>query len=399
MSIFDKYQALSEKHERLAAAGVQPYGVVTEQILSPTEGVINGRNTILAGTNNYLGLTFDPLCVAAAQAAVRLEGTGTTGSRMANGTYSGHAELERELAEFYGVSGAIVFTTGYQAKLGLLSTLVGPGDIVLVDGDADPSLYAGAQMSGAEVIGFRHNDPDDLDRRLRSLGERATNAVILVEAIYNLMGDRAPLAKFVDIKRCYGALLVVDEAHSLGVLGATGRGLAQEAGVENDIDFIVGSFSNSLGTIGGFCVSRRPELELIRFAIRPYIFTASPSPAVIASTRQALAIVANRPVLRGSLWDNARRLYRGLEALGFRLGAEISPVVAVMMDNEAQALAFWQNLLEQGVYVNLVLSPEAPKGHSLLRCTVSAVHSLKQVNKIITAFESAAEHLASERAA
>lgn len=399
MSIFDKYQALSEKHERLAAAGVQPYGVVTEQILSPTEGVINGRNTILAGTNNYLGLTFDPLCVAAAQAAVRLEGTGTTGSRMANGTYSGHAELERELAEFYGVAGAIVFTTGYQAKLGLLSTLAGPGDIVLVDGDADPSLYAGAQMSGAEVIGFRHNDTDDLDRRLRSLGERATKAVILVEAIYNLMGDRAPLAKFVDIKRCYGALLVVDEAHSLGVLGATGRGLAQEAGVENDIDFIVGSFSNSLGTIGGFCVSRRPELELIRFAIRPYIFTASPSPAVIASTRQALAIVANRPVLRGSLWDNARRLYRGLEALGFRLGAEISPVVAVMMDNEAQALAFWQNLLEQGVYVNLVLSPEAPKGHSLLRCTVSAVHSLKQVNKIITAFESAAEHLASERAA
>lgn len=399
MSIFDKFQALSEKHERIAAAGVQPFGVVTEQILSPTEGVINGRNTILAGTNNYLGLTFDPLCVAAAQAAVRLEGTGTTGSRMANGTYSGHAELERELAEFYGASGAIVFSTGYQAQLGLLSALVGPGDIVLVDGDADASLYGGAQMSGAEVIGFRHNDPDDLDRRLRSLGERASRAVILVEGVYGLLGERAPLAKFIDIKRCHGALLVVDEAHSLGVLGATGRGLAQEVDVENDVDFIIGSFSNSLGTIGGFCVSRRPELELIRFAIRPYIFTASPSPATIASTRQALAIVANRPVLRGSVWDNARRLYRGLEALGFRLGPEISPVVAVMMDNEAQALAFWQDLLEQGVYVNLVLPPEAPKGASLLRCTVSAVHSPKQVNKIIAAFESAAEHLASERAA
>jgi 8-amino-7-oxononanoate synthase len=399
MSIFDKFQALAEKQERLEAADVQPFGVVTEQILSPTVGVINGRNTILAGTNNYLGLTFDPLCVAAAQAAVRLEGTGTTGSRMANGTYSGHAELERELAEFYGASGAIVFSTGYQAKLGLLSTLVGPGDIVLVDGDADASLYGGAQMSGAEVIGFRHNDPDDLDRRLRSLGERASSAVILVEGVYGLLGERAPLAKFIDIKRCHGALLVVDEAHSLGVLGATGRGLAQEADVENDVDFIIGSFSNSLGTIGGFCVSRRPELELIRFAIRPYIFTASPSPATIASTRQALAIVANRPVLRGSVWDNARRLYKGLEALGFRLGAEISPVVAVMMDNEAQALAFWQDLLEQGVYVNLVLPPEAPKGASLLRCTVSAVHSPKQVNKIIAAFESAAEHLASERAA
>lgn len=254
-------------------------------------------------------------------------------------------------------------------------------------------------MSGADVIGFRHNDPDDLDRRLRSLGERASHAVILIEGIYSLVGDRAPLAKFVDIKRCHGAMLVVDESHSLGVLGATGRGLAQEAKVENDVDFIVGTFSNSLGTTGGFCVSKRPELELIRFAIRPYIFTASPSPATIASTRQALAIVANRPVLRGSLWANARRLYKGLETLGFRLGAEISPVVAVVMDNEAQALAFWRELLEQGVYVNLVLPPEAPKGGSLLRCSMSAVHNPKQVEKIIATFESAAEHLASERAA
>jgi 8-amino-7-oxononanoate synthase len=399
MGIFDKFQSIADAKARLADIGVQPFGVVTEHISTATEGVVNGHKAILAGTNNYLGLTFDPSCIAAGQAALAAEGTGTTGSRMANGTYSGHAALERELAEFYGAAGAIVFSTGYLANLGILSTLAGPGDVLLVDGDAHASIYDGCRMSGAEVIRFRHNDPQDLDKRLRRLGERAADALILVEGVYSMLGDRAPLAEIVEVKRKYGAILIVDEAHSLGMLGATGRGLAEELGVEDEVDFIVGTFSKSLGAIGGFCVSRRPELELIRFAIRSYVFTASPSPSSIATTRQALAILANRPILRGRLWDNAKRLYQGFSAQGFRLGPEVSPVVAVMMDNEAQALAFWQALLEHGVYVNLVLPPGAPDGGSLLRCSMSAAHTPEQVDVIIAAFAAVARSLAGKQAA
>jgi 8-amino-7-oxononanoate synthase len=399
MGVFDKFQPLAKTRMGLTGVGVEPFGIVIEQILSATEGVINGRTTILAGASNYLGLTFDPVCIAAAQAAVTLEGTGTTGSRMANGTYSGHADLERELAGFFGCQDAIVFSTGYLASLGILSTLVGPEDVLLVDGDVHASIDDGARMSGARVVRFRHNDPVDLDRCLRRLGGQASNAVILVEGIYGMLGDRAPLAELVQVKHRHGALLIVDEAHSLGVLGSSGRGLAQEAGVEADVDFIVGTFSKSLGSIGGFCVSRRSELELIRFAIRPYVFTASLSPATIASTRQALAILAGRPVLRGRLWANARRLYKGLEGLGFRLEREISPVIAVTLDNEAQALAFWRALLAHGVYVNLVPVSGAADGRSLLRCSMSAAHTPEQIDVIIDAFRTVSAAFASQRAA
>ncbi len=284
MTIFDKFQTLATNRAELLASGINPFGVVIEQIRSPTEGVVNGHPVILVGTNNYLGLTFHPDCIAAARIAVETQGTGTTGSRMANGTYTGHLALERELADFYGYPYAIVFSTGYLANLGMLSTLTGRGDVILLDADCHASIYDGCRMSDAEMIRFRHNDVSDLEKRLRRLGERASNTLILVEGIYSMLGDRAPLADIAAIKDRYGAYLLVDEAHSLGVLGRHGRGLTEDTGVEDRVDFIVGTFSKSLGGIGGFCVSPLPELELIRYATRPYIFTASPSPAVIAST-------------------------------------------------------------------------------------------------------------------
>jgi 8-amino-7-oxononanoate synthase len=386
MSLFDKFQSLAATRAALDASGIDPFRVVIERIESPTEGWINGRRTLLVGTNNYLGITFDPACIAAARAALESEGTGTTGSRMANGTYSGHTALERELAEFYGCCHGIVFSTGYLANLGMLATLTGPDDVILLDADCHASIYDGCRMSKAEVVRFRHNDPQDLATRLRRLGERTENTLILVEGIYSMLGDRAPLADIVAVKQQYGGCLLVDEAHSLGVLGQHGRGLAEAAGVEDHVDFIVGTFSKSLGGIGGFCVSRRPELELIRYAIRPYIFTASPSPAVIAATRVALRILAERTVLREQLWRNARQLYDGLQAQGFRLGPEPSPVVAVLMDSQEQTLIGWKTLLEQGVYVNLVLPPGAPSGMSLLRCSVSAAHTPAQIEMVLAAF-------------
>jgi 8-amino-7-oxononanoate synthase len=399
MIVFDKFREISAAREELVRVGADPVGVTIERVISATEAVVGGRRTIMAGTNNYLGLTFDPQCIEAACAAVRSEGTGTTGSRMANGTYSGHVALERELAEFYGCPSAIVFSTGYLANLGILSTLPGADDVILLDADSHASIYDGCRLGGAQVIRFRHNDPEDLDKRLRRLGDRAARALVVIEGIYSMLGDSAPLAEIAAVKRKYGAGLLVDEAHSLGVLGRNGRGLAEEVGVEEDVDLIVGTFSKSLGSIGGFCVSRWSELEHVRYAMRPYIFTASSSPSLIASTRQALRVLAGGVGLRSTLWDNARRLYEALHGLGYTLGPEVSPVIAVRLDSSREeALAMWSGLLDEGVYVNLVLPPATPDGSCLLRCSLSAAHTPAQVTAIIEAFAVHAGRNSGERA-
>jgi 8-amino-7-oxononanoate synthase len=386
MGLFDKLTTIAHGRKALDELGIDPFNVEIEEILSPTEARIAGRRVLMAGTNNYLGLTFDPLCIEAACRAIRAEGTGTTGSRMANGTFAGHRALEQELADFYGCAKAIVFSTGFVANLGVISTLTGPGDIIIIDGDSHASIYDGCRLSGADIIRFRHNNAADLEKRLRRLGDRAKNALIIIEGIYSMLGDRAPLAEIVALKKKYGFWLMIDEAHSLGVLGQKGRGLVEEVGCLDEVDFIVGTFSKSLGTIGGFCVSNHPELDLVRYASRSYIFTASPSPATIASVRQALQLLAAGSELRERLWQNARHLYDGLAQLGFTLGPEPTPVVAVYMESKEATLFGWKKLLEQGVYVNLVLPPAAPEGKSLLRCSVSAVHTHEQINHIIKAF-------------
>jgi 8-amino-7-oxononanoate synthase len=386
MGLFDKFQGLASARRELSALGIDPFGVEIERILSPTEGVIHGRRTILAGTNNYLGLTFDPDCIAAAQAALAAEGTGTTGSRMANGSYANHRRLEADLAAFYGMRDAIVFSTGYQANLGMLSGLAGPNDVVLLDADCHASIYDGCRLAGAEVIRFRHNNPEDLAKRMRRLGARVADTLIVVEGIYSMLGDRAPLRDIVAVKREYGGYLLVDEAHSLGVLGERGRGLVEEMDVLADADFIVGTFSKSLGGAGGFCVSDLPVLDLVRYSSRPYIFTASPSPATIASTRATLAKLAAGRDLRARLRANYERLHAGLAGLGYKLGASPSPVIAVVLADRLEALRFWKRLLERGVYVNLMLPPATPDGVSLIRCSVSAAHTTEQIDAICAAF-------------
>jgi len=384
--LFDKFKTMADFQAELAAHGVKPFGAVTERILSATEGVVEGRRVILAGTNNYLGLSFDSRCIEAAREALEKWGTGTTGSRLANGTFAEHEALERELADFYGVGHAICFSTGYSATMGMCATLAGPGDAILLDADSHASIYAGVRLSGADVIRFRHNDPEDLAKRLRRLGDRASRALIVAEGIYSMRGDVAPLEEIAAVKREYGACLFVDEAHSMGVLGDTGRGAAQAAGIERDVDFTAGTFSKSLGAIGGFCVSPHAELEAVRFCIRAYIFTASPSPSVVASTRRALRIVREEPELRDRLRDNAHRLYSGLSELGLPVGPTPSPVVAVEFEDRRAALRGWRMLMENGVYANLVAPPASPSTNFLLRNSVSAAHSTEQIDSIVGAY-------------
>ena len=386
MTIFDKFQPLAEARRELEQSASEFFNVVMDEIISGTEAVVDGRRMILAGSNNYLGLSFDPDCIDAACKAARKEGTGTTGSRMANGTFSGHVALEKELAEYFGRQRAIVFSTGYIANLAMLSTLVGSGEVILLDADCHASIYDGCRLGSAEVVRFRHNNAEDLEKRLRRLEKRNTNVLVVAEGLYSMLGDRAPLADIVAVKQKYGAYLMVDEAHSLGVLGENGRGLAEEAGVEDGVDFVVGTFSKSLGAIGGFCVSNHPELDLVRYASRPYVFTASSSPSIIASTRQALKILSTQPELRRRLWENANTLYKQLQDLGFSVGPEPSPIVAVRLEDKAEAFALWSGLLERGVYVNLVLPPATPDGNCLLRSSVSAGHTPEQMERICQAF-------------
>jgi 8-amino-7-oxononanoate synthase len=380
MSLLDKLDAVAAARKALLPEGVEVFGMPIEEVYSSTEAKIGDHRILFLGTNNYLGLTFAPECKQAAHEAIESEGTGTTGSRMANGSYSGHRALERELADFYHCHSCIVFTTGYQANLATISGLAGPGDVVLIDGDSHASIYDGCRLSGAEIIRFRHNDISDLDKRLRRLGERSRSTLIIAEGIYSMLGDKAPLAEIVELKNAYNSILLLDEAHSLGVLGHTGQGLVEETGLIDEVDFITGTFSKSLGGIGGYCVSNHTQLDQLRYISRPYIFTASPTPATIASTRAALKLLRDGIQLRRQLWENVHQLYSHLQQLGYHLGPEPSPVIATILESPHQALALWKGLLENGIYVNLILPPAAPEGSSLVRCSVSAVHTREQMD-------------------
>jgi 8-amino-7-oxononanoate synthase len=356
---------------------------------NPTEGDVHGKRVVLAGTNNYLGLTFHPECIAAAQRALAEHGTGTTGSRVANGTYPEHAALEREIAEFYDARSAIVFTTGYQANVGMIAAVAQHGTSILLDAESHASIYDGATLSGATIYRFKHNDTKDLEKKLRRL-DKPQDALVITEGIYSMLGDTAPLVDICAATKAHGAALLVDEAHSFGVLGQTGRGLAEAAGVEDQVDVVVGTFSKSLGCVGGYAVSRMHDLDALRTAARAYVFSASPVPSVIASARAALRVLAREPELRRRLMDNAARVYRALEQFGYELGPEVSPVVgAIIRDREndkAKTLAAWRFLLDEGVYVNLVGPPASPGPYCLLRCSLSAAHTPEQIERIVEAY-------------
>lgn len=384
MGLFDRHAGLLDAYRDVRTTGADPFQIRMERVLSPTEAIINGKTCLTVGTNNYFGLTFDPSCKQAAIDAIQAEGTGTTGSRIANGSYSEHVALEQEIAEFYGKKHCMVFTTGYQANLGVISTLVGQDDFLLIDADSHASIYDACKQTQAEVVRFKHNDPASLDARLRRLGDKPGNRLVVLEGIYSMLGDSAPLKEFVEVCKKYGAYVLVDEAHSLGALGDNGRGLCESAGVLDDCHFIVGTFSKTLGAIGGYCVSNDPDFDILRVTTRAYMFTASLPPSIVASVRQALRVVRTRGTeLRQQLWDNVHTLYDGLVAQGFKLGPEYGPVVGVHLPDRMMAIGFWRAMLDAGIYVNVAVPPATPNGVSLLRCSLCAVHTKEQLQHMI----------------
>ena len=389
--LFSKFDELIAMREGLLAGGREdPFSLVMEKVLSPTQAICNGRDTILLGTYNYMGMTFDDDVIAAGKQAYDEFGAGTTGSRVLNGTFFHHRDVEEALKEFYAMDHAMVFSTGYQANLGIISTIAGKGDYIVLDIDSHASIWDGCAMGKAEVVPFKHNDIEAMDKRLGRIPEGAGKLVVL-EGVYSMLGDIAPLKEMVAVAKKHGAMVLVDEAHSMGFIGEHGRGVCEAAGVIDQVDFIIGTFSKSVGTVGGFCVSNHPKFEVMRLVCRPYVFTAALPPAVMASSAKSIRKLMHNGNKRAHLWENSRTLHSGLRGLGFELGTEEpqSAIIAVVMPDLERGAAMWEALLKEGLYVNLARPPATPANMTLLRCSLCAEHTSEQVQTILGMFERA----------
>ena len=386
-SIFDKYAILQSRVDLMMKIGKDALGLKFDDIVSATKGKIDGREILLAGTNNYLGLTFDDDCMKAAKNAVDKHGTGTTGSRVANGSYNEHIQLEKALAKHLKMESCVVFTTGYQTNLAAISGLAGDNDVIFMDADAHACVIDGTRLTSSSTIRFRHNNPEDLDKRLKRQGDISDgHALVVIEGMYSMFGDIAPVDEFVDVTHRHGGYLYIDEAHSYGVFGPTGCGIAEEQGVLDKIDFISGTFSKSLASVGGFCASRHKEFEILRKVMRPYMFTASATPSNICAALMAVEKVKEGHHLRKNLKTRSLQLHSGLSEMGYDICADASPVIAVRRPNEAVAAMEWNWLIENGVYVNLAVPPGTPQSSSLLRISLSAAHTEMDINTILKAF-------------
>jgi len=386
--LFSKFDPLIKQREDLLASGVEdPFSLVMEKVISPTRAICNGRDTILLGTYNYMGMTFDPDVIEAGKKALDEFGSGTTGSRVLNGTYLGHKACEDALKEFYAMDHAMVFSTGYQANLGIISTIAGKGDYIVLDIDSHASIWDGCSLGNAEVVPFKHNDIEAMDKRLGRIPGDAGKLVVL-EGVYSMLGDIAPLKEMIAVAKNHGAMVLVDEAHSMGFIGPNGRGVAEEQGVIDEVDFIIGTFSKSVGTVGGFCVSNHPKFEIMRLVCRPYVFTASLPPSVVATAATSIRKLMHGSNKRAHLWENSKRLHGGLTEMGFTLGTAEpqSAIVAVIMPDLERGAAMWEALLHEGLYVNLARPPATPAGMTLLRCSLCAEHSSEEVETILGMF-------------
>jgi 8-amino-7-oxononanoate synthase len=381
----------SDSADRLAAGHLNPFGIMIEDVLGPVETVIGGRRTIMFGTNSYLGLNFHPDCIKAAQQTVLHYGTGSTASRVAAGNHAMHVALEREIASFYDCREAVIYSTGFMANLAVISGLARDKDAIFLDAHSHASIFDAARLSGAEVHTFEHNDPADVERLFRESKIAGARTLVVLESVYSVWGDVGDLKSIAAIAKRNGALVVVDEAHGMGIYGEHGRGIVEHLGLEKEVDVIVGTFSKSVGVIGGFSVSNHAELRWLRMMARPYLYTASLPLSIVASARTALGIISGEPALREKLWRNAEAFHAGLHAIGLDVCSEAGPVGSVRMQGVKTGHDFWKSLLNQGIYVNMLLPPATPNGEVLLRFSISAAHTPEHIDAALKAFRAAAQ--------
>jgi 8-amino-7-oxononanoate synthase len=382
-ALFDKCRALGERVAAAREANAYCYYRALESAQEP-EVVVGGRTLVMLGSNNYLGLTNHPRVKEAAVRAVHRYGTGCAGSRLLNGTLGLHEELEEKLAAFLGKPAAVTFSTGFQVNLGTISCLLDRGDAVYLDKQDHACIIDGARLSFARIRKFAHNDPGEL-RRLMAADRSARGRLVVVDGVFSMEGDIAPLPEIVKVARDFGAALMVDDAHGLGVLGPRGRGTPEHFGLEDEVHLAMGTFSKSLASIGGFIAGERAVIDHIRHTARSLIFSAALAPAAAAAAGAAVDIIEREPERREQLWRNARFLKDGLTSLGFRTGDSETPVIPIIVGDDSRAFAMTRRLDELGVFVNPVISPATPPGRALLRTSCMATHTEAQLSRALEA--------------
>lgn len=381
--LFEKCHKFTAAKE-IIDAGIYPYFRVIESAQDP-EVIVGGKKMIMIGSNNYLGLTNHPKVKEAAIEALRKYGSGCAGSRFLNGTLDIHVNLEAKLARFMRKEDALIFSTGFQTNLGVISAIAGKDDIVLIDKMNHASIIDGCRLSFSETKKYRHNDMDDLERLLQQYVDKGK--LIVVDGVFSMEGDIADLPNIVRLAKKYGARVMVDDAHGIGVLGKNGRGTAEHFGLENEVDLIMGTYSKSLASIGGFIASSKKVIHYIKHIARALIFSASPPPASVASVSAAIDIIESEPERRKRLWSNTNKMLKGFKALGFDTGKSETPIIPLMVGDDLKAFTMARLLHDKGVFANVAVSPAVPNGKALMRTSYMATHTEEQLDKVLKAFK------------
>jgi 8-amino-7-oxononanoate synthase len=384
MDLFDKCLEFYPIIERAKKTGFYPYFRALDSE-ADRRVVIKGKELIMLGSNNYLGLTVHPKVKTAAIDAIKKYGTGCTGSRFLNGTLDLHIELEQKLAEFYHKDDCIVFSTGFQTNLGVISSLVRKGDVVIVDKLDHASIIDGCQLSFGRAVRFLHNDMEDLERVLAGLNKDC-GKFIVVDGIFSMEGDIIDLPIVVKLAKKYKARIMVDDAHAVGVLGERGSGTAEYFGLDDDVDLIMGTFSKSFATIGGYVVGSKKTITFIRHQARPNLFSASIPPPAVATALAVLEIIKSEPERRKKLWHNTNKMLKGFKELGYNTGTSCTPVIPLHIGDDTKAINFWHDLYEGGIFANPVIPPGVPPSRSLIRTSYMATHTDQDLDEALEIF-------------
>lgn len=390
MDVFDKCLKIYEEYQQVRGSG---HYFFFRKIESPqdSEVIVNGKRLMMVGSNNYLGLTNHPRVKEAAIKAIEKFGSGCAGSRLLNGNLEIHEELETKLARFFRKEAALVFTTGYQTNLGAISALLGRNDVAIIDKYNHASIIDGCRLSFGEVKKFRHNDMKDLERVLKRT--KGKGKLIIVDGVFSMEGDIANLPSIVELAKAYGARVMVDDAHAVGVLGEGGRGTPEHFKVEDQVDLVMGTFSKSLAGIGGFVAGSKEVVNFIKHMGRSMIFSASLAPPVVASVSTALDIIEEEPELRSRLSKNTQKMLQGYKSLGFDTGNSQTPIIPIIIGDRKKVYEMCKFLFENDVFVNPVISPAVPPGRELLRTSYMATHTEEQLDKVLGAFEHAGKQI------
>lgn len=390
MGLFDKCHEFT-RAEEVQKMGMYPYFTPIEEV-NGNKVKIDGQEIIMVGSNNYLGLIDEPEVMKAAKEAVDRYGVATCGSRFLNGTLDIHVELEDRLASFMQKETALSFSTGFQTNQGVISTLVGKGDVVITDKMDHASIIDACRLAKGGVETFQHNDMEDLERILDSLG-KDQDKMIVVDGVFSMEGDLSNLPEIARLAKQYDSRLMVDDAHGIGVMGEHGRGTAEHFGVEKDVDLIMGTFSKSFASLGGFVVGEKKVISFIKHHARALIFSASITPASVATVLATLDIIENQPERRKRLWDITHKMKTGLEDMGYDTGSTETPIIPVFIRDDQGAFMLWKMLRERGIFTNPVIYPAVPPGEALIRTSYSASHTHEELDAVLGAFESSGRTL------